>query len=389
MVTVEVEVGQHRPNSVKGRPYRVVVEDAQASFQLVFFHPRADWIRKSLPSGQRRIVSGKLEIFDGLAQMVHPDFIALPAQVDSIPKHEPVYPLSAGLTQKLLFRASRSALDRVTDLPEWIDPSLIKKQEWAAFRQSLRQAHNPTSLADVSHLSKARSRLAYDEFFAHQVTLALARQRTRKAKGHKNIATGALTQPVLKALPFELTGAQTRAVGEIRNDLANPLRMNRLLQGDVGSGKTLVALMGLLAVVEAGGQGVLMAPTEILARQHYDELLPLAEAAGVRLAVLTGRDRGADRAAKLKDVADGNIQILVGTHAVFQKDVAFGDLRLAVIDEQHRFGVRQRMELGAKGSAVDILVMTATPIPRSLALAQYGDMDVSILDEKTAGAKTD
>jgi ATP-dependent DNA helicase RecG len=230
-------------------------------------------------------------------------------------------------------------------------------------------------------------RLAYDEFFAHQVTLSLARASQRRAKGRATVAAGALQQTVLAALPYAPTGAQSRAVAEIMADMALPVRMNRLLQGDVGSGKTLVAFLALLVAVEAGGQGVMMAPTEILARQHLTGLQDLAALAGVRLELLTGRDKGAERVRKLADLAAGRIQILVGTHAVFQKDVVFHDLRLSIIDEQHRFGVAQRMELGAKGQSVDVLVMTATPIPRSLALASYGDMDVSVLDEKPAGRK--
>jgi ATP-dependent DNA helicase RecG len=233
----------------------------------------------------------------------------------------------------------------------------------------------------------ARQRLAYDELFAHQLTLSLARSQLRRAKGQVTRGTGALQAKVLQSLPYAPTAAQTRAVGEIALDMESPLRMNRLLQGDVGAGKTLVALLSLLIAVEAGGQGVMMAPTEILARQHYEGLAPLAAAAGVRLEILTGRDKGGERAAKLAALAQGEIGILVGTHAVFQKDVVFQDLRLAIVDEQHRFGVAQRMELGAKGEMADVLVMTATPIPRSLALASYGDMDVSVLDEKPAGRK--
>ena len=233
----------------------------------------------------------------------------------------------------------------------------------------------------------ARARLAYDELFAHQLMLSIARASLRRGKGVATAGDGHLRKLVLQSLPYQPTGAQVRAGAEIAADMGSPARMNRLLQGDVGSGKTLVAFQALLIAVEAGGQGVMMAPTEILARQHFEGLAPLARAAGVRLELLTGRDRGHDRAMKLEDLAMGRIGVLVGTHAVFQKDVEFQDLRLAVVDEQHRFGVAQRMELGAKGAAVDVLVMTATPIPRSLALATHGDMDVSVLDEKPAGRK--
>ena len=385
VVTVEVTVQDHIPNKVKGRPYRVNVSDAETSFQLVFFHARGDYLQKLLPTGQKRVVSGKIELFDSIAQMVHPDHVLVVTEAQSIPYFEPVYPLTAGITQKTMFKATRAAVAMVPKLAEWIDPQLIEKENWPDWHAALAKVHAPQSTTDLGPHAPARTRLAYDELLAHQLTLALARAQVRRGKGRSSEATGVLQRAVLDVLPYKPTDAQTRAVSEILNDLAAPLRMNRLLQGDVGSGKTLVAMMALLGVVEAGGQGVMMAPTEILARQHLDGLRPLAESAGVVLEILTGRDKGAERRAKLKALQSGDIQILVGTHAVFQKDVFFDDLRLAIIDEQHRFGVSQRMELGAKGTAVDVLVMTATPIPRSLALTQYGDMDVSVLDEKPPG----
>ncbi|MEH6360391.1 MAG: ATP-dependent DNA helicase RecG, partial [Amylibacter sp.] len=387
VVTVQVTVGLHQPNAVKGRPYRVMVEDAGASFQLVFFHAREDWLRKQLPAGQKRIVSGKLEVFDGLAQMVHPDYILRIDEADQLPQIEPIYPLTAGITQKIIHKATLSSLERVQDLPEWIEPSVLKQNKWPVWRDAIHTAHSPQSVNDLSSTAKARERLAYDEFLAHQTTLSLARNKTRRAKGFTTVGTGKMRNKVLAVLPYKSTGAQSRCIAEITDDMASEIRMNRLLQGDVGSGKTLVAFMALLATVEAGGQGVMMAPTEILARQHLSGLQPLAEEAGVVLEILTGRDKASERKAKLKALAKGDIHILVGTHAVFQKDVVFNKLRLAIIDEQHRFGVRQRMDLGAKGTAVDILVMTATPIPRSLELAHYGDMDVSVLDEKPPGRK--
>ena len=384
-VTVEITVQAHHKPANKSRPYRITASDAGGTLQLVFFHARGDYLEKQLPVGARRVVSGKVELFDGVAQMVHPDFILKPDEALDIPAYEPVYPLTAGVTQKVMYRASRSALALAPELDEWADPALIASEGWPTWSEAMVAAHSPQSGADLSSQNKARQRLAYDEFFAHQVTLALARQSVRRAKGIENRGDGRLRAKVLASLPYAPTAAQCRSIDEIAADMALPQRMNRLLQGDVGSGKTLVALMALLVAVEAGGQGVMMAPTEILARQHLDGLQPLAEAAGVVLEILTGRDKGKEREAKLKALREGKIHILVGTHAVFQKDVEFNDLRLAVIDEQHRFGVAQRMELGSKGHAVDVLVMTATPIPRSLALAQYGDMDVSVLDQKPPG----
>jgi ATP-dependent DNA helicase RecG len=386
-VTVEVEVGAHFPPRTKGKPYRVMVRDAALEFMLIFFHARGEYLTKLLPTGQRRLVSGKLELFDGIAQMVHPDHVLRVEEAGELPSFEPVYPLTAGVTQKLVAKAVAGALARAPDLGEWIDGPLLEREGWPGWRGALLAAHGPQGAGDLSPTHPARQRLAYDELLAHQLTLALARATLRRQKGLPTVGTGVLQAQVLASLPYAPTGAQTRALREIAQDMELPLRMNRLLQGDVGAGKTLVAFMALLIAVEAGGQGALMAPTEILARQHHEGLAPLAAAAGVRLELLTGRDKGAERAAKLRDLAEGRIGILVGTHAVFQKDVAFHDLRLAIVDEQHRFGVAQRMELGAKGVATDTLVMTATPIPRSLALASYGDMDVSVLDEKPPGRK--
>ncbi|NHB77346.1 ATP-dependent DNA helicase RecG [Rhodobacter calidifons] len=386
-LTVEVEIGRHVPPRRKGGPYRIHVRDARVEFWLVYFHARAEALARLLPTGQRRLVSGKVELFDGIAQMVHPDHVLRVEEAGEIPAYEPVYPLAAGLTQRLVGKAVQAALTRLPAVAEWIDPGLVQREGWPDWPGALALAHGPTDAAGLAFTHPARQRLAYDELFAHQLTLSIARSTLRKGKGVVTEGDGTLRDKVLKSLPYAPTAAQIRALREIAADMARPLRMNRLLQGDVGAGKTLVAFQALLIAVEAGGQGVMMAPTEILARQHFEGLAPLARAAGVRLELLTGRDRGPERAMKLEDLAMGRIPILVGTHAVFQKDVAFKDLRLAVVDEQHRFGVAQRMELGSKGRAVDVLVMTATPIPRSLALAMHGDMDVSVLDEKPAGRK--
>lgn len=387
VVTVEVTIGEHRPARNRGGAYRIHVTDSEADFQLVFFHGRSRYLEAQVPEGAVRVVSGKVELFDGLAQMVHPDHMVPLNEASEIPEFEPVYSLTQGITQKTMFKSVQSALTRLPDLEEWIDPAQLAKENWTQWHQSVVNAHSPNGLDDLDAQSQSRARLAYDELFAHQLTLALARQMERKTRGISSIGNGRLQASVLAALPYKPTSAQSRAIAEISADLGSDKRMNRLLQGDVGSGKTLVAFMALLVAVEASGQGVMMAPTEILARQHLEGLRPLAEDAGVVLELLTGRDKGAERKAKLAALRRGDIQILVGTHAVFQQDVEFHDLRLAIVDEQHRFGVRQRMELAEKGQGADVLVMTATPIPRSLALAQYGDMDASTLDEKPPGRK--
>jgi ATP-dependent DNA helicase RecG len=382
--TVEVTVGRHRaPPQGSRAPYRVEVEDAATTFHLVFFRAREAHLRELLPTGQRRLVSGRAELYDGIAQMAHPDHVLSPGE--ALPEFEPVYPLTQGVTNKAMTRAAQGALARLPGMPEWIEPSLLARRGWPAFGAALAAAHAPADREDLAPGSAARQRLAYDELLAHQLTLALARARDRARPGRATEGDGRFRSRMLAALPFEPTGAQARASEEIAADMARPRRMNRLLQGDVGSGKTLVAMLALLTAAEAGGQGALMAPTEILARQHAEGLRPLADAAGVVLEVLTGRDKGGERRAKLAALERGDIHVLVGTHAVFQRDVVFADLRIAVIDEQHRFGVRQRLLLGRKNRAVDMLVMTATPIPRSLALTQYGDMDISVLDEKPPG----
>ncbi|TJZ89735.1 ATP-dependent DNA helicase RecG [Paracoccus gahaiensis] len=385
IVTVTVTVTRHHPPQAKGRPWRVHCTDGAGDLTLIFFRPRAEWLEGQLPPGARRTVSGKLELFDGLAQMVHPDHIQ--PEGDAPPaEFEPVYPLSAGLTQKGMAKAVEAALTRLPDAAEWIDPHLLATRGWPGFAQALHDAHAPRAAADLSPDTPARARLAYDEFLAHQMTLALVRREKRRQKGRASAGDGRLRARVLDSLPWPPTGAQTRTAAEIAADMASDHRMNRLLQGDVGAGKTLVAMLSALAAVEAGGQAVLMAPTEILARQHARALEPLAQAAGVRLAALTGRDKRDLRGQILEDLAQGRIDILVGTHAVFQKGVQFQDLRLAIIDEQHRFGVAQRLQLSAKGEVPpDMLIMTATPIPRSLALSHYGDLDLSVLDEKPPG----
>ncbi|NIZ14611.1 ATP-dependent DNA helicase RecG [Phaeobacter sp. HF9A] len=387
VATVEVLIGPHRPARNKGGAYRIEVTDQDTEFQLVFFHGRSRYLTAQLPEGTRRVVSGKIELFDGIAQMVHPDHMLPVEEAHEIPEFEPVYRLTHGISQKTMFKAVQSALARVPILSEWMDAAYKAQQGWADWHDAMAEAHAPAGLDDLAPEAPARARLAYDELFAHQLTLAIARSVEREQPGRASVGTEKLQSQVRAALPYRPTGAQERAIQEITQDMAAPRRMNRLLQGDVGAGKTLVAFMALLVAVEAGGQGVMMAPTEILARQHLEALQPLANDAGVVLEILTGRDKGKERRAKVEALQRGDIHILVGTHAVFQQDVAFHDLRLVIVDEQHRFGVRQRMELAEKGKRADVLVMTATPIPRSLALTQYGDMEVSVLDEKPPGRK--
>ena len=388
LATLDLVVDRHHPPP-KGRrlPYRVICSDETGFVTLVFFHARADYLQKALPEGARRLVSGKIEDFNGALQITHPDYIADPEKPGDMPLFEAVYPLTAGLTANVMRKAAANALAQAPALPEWQEPAWLKAHGWSGWNDALAALHGPQKLDDLALTAPARLRLAYDEMLSNQLALLLVRKARVKSRGRANKGDGRLMAKAKAALPFELTKAQSRALKDILDDMAGPERMVRLVQGDVGSGKTIVAFFAMLAAVESGGQAALMAPTEILARQHRESLDALAEAAGVRLEVLTGRDKGALRTDKLTRLAGGEIDILIGTHAVFQESIGFHDLALAVIDEQHRFGVRQRVALTQKGARPDLLVMTATPIPRTLALTAYGDMDVSQITEKPAGRK--
>jgi ATP-dependent DNA helicase RecG len=387
IATIEARVVEHRPppSSRSKAPYKVLVEDDTGDVELVFFLANSEWIKKRLPVGATRWISGKLELWDGRLQMVHPDRVMDAEELAKMPAVEPVYSLTEGLHPRTIAKAAQGALARLPRLPEWIDETDLRRLGAPAFAEALRAMHSPATPADVDPVGPAATRLAYDELLANQLALLMIRARMRSVVGRAQISAGRLAQRVLDALPFTLTGAQQAAVKDIRADLAAPKRMIRLLQGDVGSGKTIVALLAMADVVEAGRQAALMAPTEILARQHFERVRPLAEAAGLRVALTTGRDKASERRQTLSRLEAGEIDVVVGTHALFQESVAFRDLGLAVVDEQHRFGVHQRLALAGKGEAVDLLVMTATPIPRTLVLAYFGDMDVSALTEKPPG----
>jgi ATP-dependent DNA helicase RecG len=387
IATVTVNIIEHTP-AARGsrRPYTVLATDDTGAIEIAFFNPHEEHIKRMLPRGSKRVVSGRIDSFGGRLQMPHPDFMVTVPDSDTIPPIEPVYRTTDGLTSRQLAKAVHGAVDRVPELEEWQDPAFAARHGWRSFADSVHAAHSPTLEADLAITTPARSRLAYDELLSNQLALMLIRDRMRKRKGRELKGHGRLRDKALSALPFKLTEPQTQAIDEIIADMASPARMLRLLQGDVGSGKTVVAMMALLNAVEAGTQGAFMAPTEILARQHMASLEPMAKAADVRLAILTGRERGPSRAQTLNDLEAGKIDIMVGTHALFSEDVAFRDLGLAVVDEQHRFGVHQRMQLQGKGEKpADVLVMTATPIPRTLQLTAYGEMEVSRLTGKPPG----
>jgi ATP-dependent DNA helicase RecG len=348
---------------------------------------KGDHLQRLLPVGAERVISGQVEYYDGMPQIAHPDHVVAPEEAARLPAIEPVYPLTAGLSSRVAARAVAAALERAPDPAEWIDPALRQRRHWPAWREALAAVHAPASDGDLLPASPARERLAYDEILASQLAVALVRARRRRRPGRVLVGTGRLQVPAEAGFGFALTGSQRQALAEIAGDMRAPHRMMRLLQGDVGSGKTVVALIAMLIAVEAGGQAALLAPTEVLARQHHQVLQRLAAPAGVEIGLLTGREKGRARDAMLASLASGLTPIVVGTHALLQADVEFRDLALAVIDEQHRFGVEQRLALTAKGRDADTLLMSATPIPRTLMMTAYGDLDVSRLMEKPPGRR--
>ena len=377
-IVVKLSVTEHRSGRSPRAPYRVLAQDGIGNVIALTYFGRASYnAKKQLPVGETRWVAGKLERFGDMLQIVHPDHVVEEGGETLQRLCEPVYRLSEGLTQPKIAGLVDQSLSRTPDLPEWIDSSQVNKEDWPTWRDALVLAHKGEN-------APARDRLAYDELLANSLALMLVRADNRKRKGQPLQGNGTYRGKL--ALPFPLTGAQRRSIAEIEGDMAQEAPMLRLLQGDVGAGKTIVALEAMLIAVEAGAQAALLAPTEILARQHYESLRRMAEPTGARVALLTGRDKGKAREATLMGLLDGSIDLVVGTHAIFQDAVSYRNLAMVVIDEQHRFGVGQRLMLASKGRrAPHVLAMTATPIPRTLTLAQYGELDVSKLDELPPG----
>jgi ATP-dependent DNA helicase RecG len=386
IVRIDAHLPSHRPPA----PYRIRVADETGFMFLSWFKGGGAHLAQSHPVGQVRAVSGKADRFGIELQIAHPDYIVAADRADQIPTQEAVYPATAGLPSRTVRRLALSALERAPELDEWLDPHLLAREKWPAWREALHRLHAPQSEADLSLSSPHRQRLAYDELLAHQLAMA-QRKAANRGEAAPAIFASDLSRRIVAALPYKLTGAQIRTLSEVGGDLASGRRMSRLVQGDVGAGKTVVAMLAMADVVAAGHQAVLMAPTEILARQHFETLREPLAAQGIRAILLTGRDKGAERREKLAAAAGGDLvdeaSVVVGTHALFQDEVAFRDLGLAVIDEQHRFGVSERRRLQAKGAAVHLLALSATPIPRTLELTLYGDLDVSRLDEKPPGRK--
>jgi len=387
VVTLEVTVDRHRPPPPRNKraPYLVYAGDETGDVVLTFFRGRPDYVEKMLPVGAKRYVSGMVQMYDGIPQIIHPDRIVDEEAFAKLSGIDPVYPLTEGLALGSLRRAIAQALAKLPALPEWISPEVISRCNFPPLKDALTRVHVPQEITDILPDGPFWSRLAFDELLAGQLALALVRAQLRRSAGNRHAGDGLLRHKIIDALPYALTSSQQQAMAAIADDLSKPVRMLRLLQGDVGSGKTVVALLASAAVAEAGRQAALMAPTEILARQHAKTIAPLAERAGMNVAILTGREKGKERRDILARLEAGEIDILIGTHALIQDDVVFRALALAIVDEQHRFGVRERLALTSKGEAVDVLVLSATPIPRTLVLTYFGDMDISELREKPAG----
>ena len=387
VATLTLTIVEHNPPTRPSLPYRIVGVDDTDQIVLTYFNVKGDYLSNLYPTNSKVTVSGLLERYRALWIMNHPDYVVPAERADEIPKYEPVYPLTGGISSKMLRKTIAQALEKTTDLPEWIDPHLCAREGWLSWKEALLAAHAPMPInpSEERTTDKNKRRLAYDELLADQLALTIIRAHNKNISGRCFSGTGALTGKLESTLPFALTSGQRLAIAEISADMAAPKRMLRLLQGDVGAGKTIVALMAMLQAVEAGSQAALMAPTEILAKQHHAKLSQFLQPLGIEMGLLVGRGRGGNRQTTLESLANGTMKMVVGTHALFQQDIAFQDLGLAVIDEQHRFGVNQRLMLSDKGRGVDILTMTATPIPRTLTLTAYGDMDVSRLTDKPAG----
>ncbi len=382
--TLNVEVELHTRPARMDQPWKIRTFDGTAFLTLIWFKGHGDHLMRQHPVGARRVVSGKIERWGNEIQMAHPDYILPVERAAEIPETEAVYPATAGLPARNVRKMALEALSRAPELPEWQDPAWKAREGFIGWRAALERFHNPETEADLSPLSPHRRRLAYDELLAHQLALA-QRKAARRAQPAPVIKASGLADRLEAALPWKLTGAQIRALSEVRGDLQSGERMSRLLHGDVGAGKTIVAMLAMADAAEANLQSVLMAPTEILARQHFETIAAPLEAQGLRVVLLTGRDKGGVRTEKLMALMDGTANIAVGTHALFQDDIRYRALGLTVIDEQHRFGVSERKRLQDKGESAHLLAMSATPIPRTLELTMFGDLDVSRIDEKPPG----
>ena len=386
-VTLKIEVIKHYPSKFRRQPYRVSCLANETAIDIVYFNARHPVIRSILPHKSFKMISGKLEFFKNKFQITHPSNIENVTDIQLLREKEPVYSLTAGLNMKTFIKLSNQVLDSIPNLKEWIEERLLLKYNFISWKEAIEKLHNPEIEDTYSEKNIFRRRLAFDELLAHQLAICIIRTIDNKKISVVFKNNNKLKNDLIKNLEFKLTNSQINVVDEIQKDLVSNKQMIRLLQGDVGSGKTIVALISMLTVIESGYQVTLMAPTSILAYQHYENISKLILNLPIEIDILTGKDKGKKRIEKLDRIKDGKTQIIIGTHALIQEGVNFKKLGLSVIDEQHRFGVYQRMAFNYKGFRPSILVMSATPIPRTLTLAAYGDMDESRLIEKPIGRK--
>ncbi len=388
LITMEATVELHQPGMRKRSPYRIWMRDSKNNqFELLFFNAYDRFLQRVAPEGRKIAISGQLKCeknFDAVRyQMSHPDFMGAVTEIGQWIGPERVYGLTSGLTRSMVASVIDQVLKSARPLPEWIGDCTFP-----SFLSALRKVHRPESYEDLSYADLARQRLIFDEYLAYHLGMALSTRRPREQSIRASSHIPKLASQLEQLLPFELTGAQKKTIAELRDDMHSGQQMVRLLQGDVGSGKTMVAVMTACDMADLGMQTAILVPTEILSRQHGSKIGKMLEPLGLNVAVLTGREKGKTRKAIIESIQSGEIDIVIGTHALLEESVTFKNLGFVVIDEQHRFGVEQRLALSSKSKSAHILSMTATPIPRTLVLANHGDMDVSILDEKPLGRKT-
>lgn len=380
VLVLEYKISQIKTN--KQTPIRIIVKDDSGELDLLFFRANPEWLIKNLPTGSTRWISGKIEKYDRRLQIVHPDRMLDEEAFQKLPQVEPVYGLTQGLFPRYINKATEYALNKIPCLDEWYEVSVLSSIKLPNFHSALMSVHQPENIFGLSPQHPSRQRLALDELLAGQLALGLIRSKIKQVYREKRDISEYLSLKVINSLPYILTNSQKKVLNEIKQDLQSNNKMLRLVQGDVGSGKTIISLISMLYVIECGEQAAFMAPTEILARQHFENIKNILKDTNIKLELLTGKLTNVKKKEIIEKLAQGKIDLIIGTHAILQETIEFKSLGIAIIDEQHRFGVEQRLLLSNKGGTVDLLVMTATPIPRTLSLTMFGDMDISILDEK-------
>ena len=383
IVTAKVKVIKYNFPRIRNLPNKIKCKDEFGEIDLVFFNSREGYIRKVLPINEWVVISGKIGFFGNKYQITNPDYITKIDNLDYVNKIIPKYTLTEGLTEKTYRKIIESVIKNLPELNEWHDQDLLKKMKFPSWKNSIINLHDPNNSRNLN--SVYYKRLAYDEIFANLLFLSKNRYKIKKIKKNKKKFTKLYSSKLTSQLPFKLTKNQISVCEEIDSDLKSSERMYRILQGDVGSGKTIVALLACLNVIESNFQTALMAPTEILAQQHFDLFSKLLKKANIKINItfLSGKTEQKKRKQIIQDLKNNKIDFLIGTHALFQKSIIFKNLGLIIIDEQHKFGVRQRINLAKKGNEdCDVLLMSATPIPRTMIMSIYGDMDTSKLIEK-------